>query len=86
VSGIGEVAGRNVRRLRETQGLSGNELAKRAGVAQASVSELETGKIANPGIAVLAALAGVLQVSVDELLLDEGAQNAHSGPKDKPQG
>ena len=66
------IVGRNVRRLREARGMSGNALAKAAGLSQAQVWELEAGRKRNPSVHVAQALARALGVTVDELLRDDG--------------
>ena len=63
--------GRNVRRLRERQGWSQNELARRSGVSQPFVNQLESGRSAQAQASVLQALARALGVTVDELLREE---------------
>lgn len=65
-----------MRRLRVQMGMSGNGLAKAAGLAQSQVWDLEAGRTQNPTAPVLQALAGALGVTVDELLRDEGEGNA----------
>ncbi len=57
-----------VKRLRERKGLSQLELAKRAGVAQGYISDLEAGRKKNPGIETLRKLARALGVPVTELV------------------
>ena len=57
-----------LKRLREQKGLSQLELAKRADVAQAYISEMEAGAKKNPGIETLRKLAKALGVPVTELL------------------
>lgn len=60
--------GKVLKRLREQKGLSQLELAKRAAVAQAYISEMEAGAKKNPGIETLRKLAKALGVPVAELL------------------
>jgi transcriptional regulator with XRE-family HTH domain len=60
--------GKVLKRLREAKALSQLELAKRAGVAQAYLSELEAGQKKNPGIETLRKIAKALGVPVTELL------------------
>jgi len=60
--------GKVLKRLREAKKPSQLELAKRAGVAQAYLSELEAGHKKNPGIETLKKLAKALGVPVAELL------------------
>ena len=72
---IGPEVGRVIRRLREAKGLSGLALARLSGVTQGHLWALEAGKVANPGAAVLQALARALGVTVDELLHEPGEAN-----------
>jgi transcriptional regulator with XRE-family HTH domain len=60
--------GRVLKKIREREGLSQLELAKRAKVAQAYISEMEAGQKKNPGIDTLRKLAKALGVPVTELL------------------
>ena len=60
--------GVTLKRLRESKGLSQLQLAKRADVAQAYISEMEAGDKRNPGIETLRKLAKALGVPVTELL------------------
>jgi len=60
--------GKVLKKLREQKGLSQLELAKRADVAQAYISEMEAGDKKNPGIETLRKLAKALGVPVTELL------------------
>ncbi len=57
-----------LKRLREQKDLSQLELAKRADVAQAYISEMEAGAKKNPGVETLRKLAKALGVDVRELL------------------
>jgi len=59
--------GRNIRELRESRGLSQEQLAKLSGIPRATWTSLESGA-ANPTITVLLKAAGALQVSVEELI------------------
>lgn len=61
--------GVTLKRLREGRALSQLQLAKRAKVAQAYISEMEAGeKKKNPGIETLRKLAKALGVPVTDLL------------------
>ena len=60
--------GRMLKTLREAQGLNQVELAKKAKVTTAYVSQLEAGKKKNPSLDVLQKLAKALGVPVAELL------------------
>lgn len=61
----------NIKRVRTTRGLSQAELARRSGIAKATLSQLEVGK-SNPTMETLFALANVLAVPLG-VLLHEGA-------------
>jgi transcriptional regulator with XRE-family HTH domain len=56
----------NIRTLRETRGLTQEQMAKLAGVPRATWGHLETGS-ANPTLAVLDKVATALQVPLEEL-------------------
>ena len=61
------LAGESLIRLwREHRGLSAKELAEKAGIAQAYLSQLETGKREGP-VGTLKKLAEVLKVTIDDL-------------------
>jgi transcriptional regulator with XRE-family HTH domain len=51
---------RNLRRERERQGMSLTQMAERTGIDRATISKLETGKIANPKVGTLRTLARAL--------------------------
>jgi len=57
----------NIKALRETRGLSQQQIAKAAGIPRATWTHLESGG-ANPTLAVLIKVASALQVRLDELL------------------
>lgn len=57
-----------LRSLRQQHGWSQAELARRAGVTDAYVAQLETGTRRNPSLEVLQRLAKALKVPVTELL------------------
>lgn len=52
------------------------ELARRIGVRQNRISALETGKVANPGIAIVLDLAAALGVEPQQLVFGPEAQEA----------
>jgi transcriptional regulator with XRE-family HTH domain len=58
---------RNIRQLRDSQGLSQQKLAELSGVPRATWANLESGS-ANPTLAVLLSVSATLRVSVEELL------------------
>lgn len=62
-----ETISANLRRLRHSKGWTQADLAHRAGLSLAGYRNLETGQSA-PRVATLAALAGVLEVKVQELV------------------
>ncbi|MBW6395806.1 helix-turn-helix domain-containing protein [Thermus sp. SYSU G05001] len=59
--------GKRVRELRERAGLSQHELAKRAGLTQGMIWQIEEGR-KRPSVASLLAIARALNVSPSELL------------------
>lgn len=56
-----------IKRLRELQGLSQQQLADMTNIAQAQISKYEKGRIAQPSFASLSAIAHALGVHVEEL-------------------
>lgn len=68
----------NVRRLRKGAGLTQEQLAEQVGVSQPAIAQIETGKIKNPGVDVLIALAGALGKSVDDLVRDGEPEQAQA--------
>ncbi len=70
IDGVGE----RIRAAREVKGLSGNALALAAGISQGHLRDIETGRIRDPGVSVVQALARALGVTVDELLREEGGR------------
>ena len=59
---------RIMKRLREQRGLTQLALAKKSGVAQGYISDIEAGRKQNPGIETLQKLAKALKVTVAELV------------------
>jgi transcriptional regulator with XRE-family HTH domain len=57
-----------IRRLREAEGLTQEQLAKQADVTQGYIAQLESGLKKNPSLPTLKKLARALGVSVGELL------------------
>lgn len=57
-----------LKRLREKKGLTMQQLADRAGVTDAYIAMLETGKRKNPSLATLRRIAKALKVNVGDLL------------------
>ena len=67
VERISENLGKNVRALRETRGLTQQQMAKAAGIPRPTWANLESGA-ANPTLSVLIKVANALQVRVEELI------------------
>ena len=61
--------GENIKKLRKQKGWSQSELADKASITPTHVNRLETGKY-NPSIDVVLRLAQALDVSLDQLVLD----------------
>jgi transcriptional regulator with XRE-family HTH domain len=59
--------GENVRRLRETRGLSQQQLSQLSGIPRPTWANIESGS-ANPTLSVLTRVASTLQVSIEELI------------------
>lgn len=57
-----------IRELRQKKGWTQTELARRAGVKQGVLSDIESGKTKHPRIDTLAAIAFALGVRIEELL------------------
>lgn len=70
---LGDRIATTLRRERERRDLSVSELARRAGVAKATVSQLENGG-GNPSVETLWALASALEVPF-AILVDEGVRS-----------
>lgn len=68
------VTGKTIKELREKRRLTQKELAEKIGVSDKAVSKWETGK-GLPDIGIVEDLAGVLSVSVGELLTGEYREN-----------
>ena len=64
--------GAAVKRLRTELGISGSELARRAGLSRSYVSYLETGRFKDVGLDKFARIAMALEVSADQLLSAAG--------------
>jgi mannose-6-phosphate isomerase-like protein (cupin superfamily)/DNA-binding XRE family transcriptional regulator len=62
--------GEHLREARHARRLSLRELAQRLGVSPSLISQIETGR-ANPSVSTLYAIAGELDVSLDELLFND---------------
>lgn len=60
-----------IRQLREERGLTQTELARKSGLAQPTLSELERGSKTNPSLKVLRRLADALGIDVADLIKEE---------------
>lgn len=67
-----------LKRLRESQGLTQMELARRSGVPQSTICDIEAGRTKGPTLRVAARLAHALGVPIEKLLREEvpGCQNS----------
>lgn len=62
-----ERLGRNIKRIRETKGMTQGDLCRACELDRAYVSNLEAGK-KNPTLATIERIAKALDVSIDELM------------------
>jgi transcriptional regulator with XRE-family HTH domain/mannose-6-phosphate isomerase-like protein (cupin superfamily) len=77
--------GDRLRVARRSHRLSLRELAKRLGVSPSLISQIETGR-AQPSVSSLYAIAGELNVSLDELLFNAGRRGGVNGrPTEDPE-
>jgi transcriptional regulator with XRE-family HTH domain len=58
---------KNLRKLRETKGLSQEKLARLADVANNTIIKIEGGKNDNPTLDTLKKIAKALEISIDDL-------------------
>lgn len=59
---------KNIKKLRETKGLSQEKLARLADVANNTIIKIEVGKNQNPTLDTLRKIAKALEISVDDLI------------------
>jgi DNA-binding XRE family transcriptional regulator len=57
----------NLRKYREDKNMTQEQLEELSGISQSMISALETGRIPNPTLATLKALAEQLDITLDEL-------------------
>lgn len=62
----------NLKEIRTAKKMTQNELAEASGIKQATISDIETGDIKNPGIETIKKLAKALNVKIQKLI-DENA-------------
>ncbi len=60
--------GRAIQKLRQEKRLTQDDLSDKAGLAYSTLAKIERGAIKNPSIFTVQALAGVLEVSIEEIL------------------
>lgn len=60
--------GENIKRLRTKQGLSQDDLARKAGLKYSTLAKIEGDFVTKPGVQMVAKIAKVLGVSVEDLL------------------
>ena len=60
--------GENIKRLRTKQGLSQDDLARKAGLKYSTLAKIEGDFVKKPGVQMVAKIAKVLNVTVENLL------------------
>jgi len=60
--------GENIKRLRTKQGLSQDDLARKADLKYSTLAKIEGDFITKPGVQMVAKIAKVLGVSIEELI------------------
>ena len=60
--------GKNIKKLRTKQGLSQDDLARKAGLKYSTLAKIEGDFVTKPGVQMVAKIAKVLGVSVEDLL------------------
>ena len=66
--------GANIRRLRQQQGLSLQELSQRAGITSSMISQIENGKT-NPSLATLKQISNELETTIGQLIDDKESKH-----------
>jgi transcriptional regulator with XRE-family HTH domain len=77
--------GAKVRFLRQGKGWSLGELAEKAGVSKAYISDLENGLAGKPNIQYVYNIAVALDVTLDELLRDTTVKEHHARKRRSPE-
>ncbi len=60
--------GENVKKYRNKQGLSQEDFAKKSGVKYTTLTKIESNVIKKPSVLIMAKLAKVLDVSIEDLI------------------
>ena len=60
--------GENIKRLRNKEGLSQDDLARKAGLKYSTLAKIEGDFVKKPGVQMMAKIAKALGVSVEDLL------------------
>ena len=71
---MAQTLGDRIRQARLRYGMSQAELARRIGISGTALNQIESGKTPDPGVSRVVAIAAVLRVSTDSLLV---AQEEH---------
>lgn len=72
---MAESLGDRIRKTRERYGMSQAELARRIKVSKQTMYQIESNKTPDPGVSRIIAIASVLGVSTDYLLLGREAED-----------
>lgn len=60
--------GENIKRIRAKQGITQDDLAKKTGIKYSTLAKIEGDFVKKPGVQMIAKIAKVLEVSMEELL------------------
>jgi len=60
--------GENIKKLRTKQGLTQDDLAKKSGLKYSTLAKIEGDFVKKPGVQMVAAIAKVLGVSIENLI------------------
>ena len=60
--------GENIKRIRARQGITQDDLAKKTGIKYSTLAKIEGDFVKKPGVQMVAKIAKVLGVSVEDLL------------------
>ena len=77
------MTGKRIRKLRKAKGLTGEELAKKAGISKGYVSQLETGVHQKTSADILLKIAKVLDTTIYDLM-EEGMWTDRWNPEMPP--